>query len=92
MWTHGQIVSLGCIVCRREGFYGTPAEEAHVHTPGKPGLPRGLRRSIPLCVGHHRGGEAGKLAYHEGLKSWGYDENELADEVDQLLEERYGKN
>lgn len=55
------VQDMGCIVCLRNGFPGTPCEIHHVHRNG--------RRvdhfhSIGLCVTHHRNGNRDHVARH----------------------------
>jgi hypothetical protein len=76
------VAEMGCIVCKRMGYPGTPAE---LHHP-RAGTGAGRRASdwdvIPLCPEHHRG----KTGIH-GLgtkgfvKHWGFDEQDLLSEV-----------
>jgi len=51
-----KVADLGCIICYRLGFAGTPAEIHHVRGLG---LGMGVRSShydtLPLCPEHHRG-------------------------------------
>jgi hypothetical protein len=81
-----RVAELGCAVCKRMGYEGTPAE---LHHP-RGGVGMGQRSShmdvLPLCVEHHRG----KTGVH-GLgtkgfpKHWGFTELELLEEVRRLL-------
>lgn len=81
-----QVAELGCAVCRRIGYEGTPAE---IHHP-RAGVGMGRRSSnsaaIPLCPEHHRG----KTGVH-GLgtkgfpKYWGFTEEDLQNDVKTLL-------
>ena len=72
------VSSLGCAVCRRMGYAGTPAE---LHHPAR------STDVIPLCPEHHRG----KLGFH-GLgkrkfeKHYGYKEDDLLADTHSLLE------
>ena len=80
------VAELGCMVCRRMGYQGTPAELHHKRA----GTGAGLRSSnfdvIPLCPEHHRG----KTGIH-GLgtkgfpKHWGFTEQDLLDDTRRLL-------
>jgi hypothetical protein len=80
------VAELGCSVCRRMGYPGTPAE---LHHP-RSGVGMGKRSShydvIPLCPEHHRG----KTGVH-GLgtkgfpKHWGYTEQDLLDDTKKLM-------
>jgi hypothetical protein len=81
------VADLGCAVCRRMGYEGTPAELHHKRA----GTGAGRRSShydvIPLCPEHHRG----KTGLH-GLgtkgfvKHYGYSEADLLDDTALLLE------
>jgi hypothetical protein len=81
-----RVAELGCAVCRRMGYEGTPAE---LHHP-RAGTGAGRRAShfdvIPLCPEHHRG----KTGLH-GLgtkgfpKHWGFTEADLLEDVRSLL-------
>jgi hypothetical protein len=81
------VADLGCAVCRRMGYAGTPAELHHKRA----GTGAGRRSShydvIPLCPEHHRG----KTGLH-GLgtkgfvKHYGYSEADLLDDTALLLE------
>ena len=82
-----RVAYLGCVVCRRMGYEGTPAE---LHHP-RAGTGAGRRSShydvIPLCPEHHRG----KTGLH-GLgtkgfvKHYGYTEADLLDDTQILLD------
>jgi hypothetical protein len=53
-----KVADLGCIICYRLGYAGTPAEIHHIRGLG---LGMGVRNShdnvLPLCTSHHRGNE-----------------------------------
>lgn len=82
----GRVAELGCAVCRRMGYPGTPAE---LHHP-RSGVGMGKRSShfdvLPLCVEHHRG----KTGVH-GLgtkgfpKHWGFTEQDLLTDTKKLM-------
>jgi len=82
-----RVADLGCAVCRRMGYEGTPTE---LHHP-RAGTGAGRRAShmdvIPLCPEHHRG----KTGLH-GLgtkgfvKHYGYSEADLLDDTQVLLD------
>ena len=46
-----RVAELGCIACRKLGYYGTPAEIHHVRRFGEK---RNHVNVIPLCPHHHR--------------------------------------
>ena len=77
-----EVAEMGCIVCKRMGYPGTPAE---LHHP-RAGTGAGMRASdwdvIPLCPEHHRGktGVHG-LGTKGFVKHWGFDEQDLLSEV-----------
>lgn len=81
-----RIAELGCMVCRRLGFF-KPADEAHHKRGGQGGWGRGdYRTLIPLCWGHHQG----KLGIHGlGTKAfpieYGFTEQDLLVDVWKLL-------
>jgi len=85
------VAELGCAVCRRMGYEGTPAE---LHHP-RAGTGAGRRAShmdvIPLCPEHHRG----KTGVH-GLgtkgfpKHYGYGEAELLEDTRAELKKLIG--
>lgn len=63
------VASMGCVVCRNQGYTGSPAELHHVTT----GVGMGQKASdydvIPLCPAHHRLGGWG-IALHAGEREW----------------------
>ena len=85
-WHMREVAELGCSVCRRMGYPGTPAE---LHHP-RSGVGMGKRSShysvIPLCPEHHRG----KTGVH-GLgtkgfpKHWGFTEEDLLADTKKLM-------
>jgi hypothetical protein len=81
-----KVADLGCLVCRRMGYYGTPAELHHKRAGTGAGKRSSHFEVIPLCPEHHRG----KTGLH-GLgskgfvKHYGYDEVDLLAEVYMLL-------
>ena len=80
------VAELGCAVCRRMGYEGTPAE---LHHP-RAGTGAGRRASnmsvIPLCPEHHRGATGLHGLGTKGFpKHWGYDEADLLADTLKLL-------
>lgn len=80
-----KVAALGCIACRRIGYYDTPAEIHHIRT----GMGMGQRNShfntIPLCAEHHR---HGSNAIHRSKELFERDfgtEEQLLGEVMELL-------
>jgi len=83
-----RVAELGCMVCRRMGYEGTPSE---LHHPRR--LAGGWGRSsnmdvISLCPEHHRGktGVHG-LGTKGFVKVYGFDESDLLDDAKKLLGE-----
>ena len=82
----GRVAELGCAVCRRMGYEGTPAEIHHK----KGGMGIGQRskhdQAIPLCPEHHRGATGVHGLGVKGFrKHWGYGEEELLEDVKSAL-------
>ena len=81
-----RVAEIGCIVCKRMGYEGTPAELHHPRT----GVGMARRSShmsvLPLCPQHHRGNEGihgmGRKAFEA---HYGYTEKDLRDDVTALL-------
>ena len=48
---YSRVAALGCILCRRLGYEGTPPELHHIRRAGR----RADAPVIPLCPPHHRG-------------------------------------
>ena len=84
-----KVADIGCIICYRAGYPGTPAEIHHIRGVG---LGMGVRNShdnaIPLCPEHHRGNSGyhglGRKAFE---RSYGVTEQELLNQVGALLDE-----
>jgi hypothetical protein len=82
----GRVAELGCAVCRRMGYEGTPAELHHLRA----GTGAGRRSShfdvIPLCPEHHRGATGLHGLGTKGFaKHWGFDEADLLMDTRLLL-------
>jgi hypothetical protein len=81
------VAELGCAVCRRMGYQGTPAELHHKRAGTGAGRRSSHMDVIPLCPEHHRG----KTGLHGlGTKGffnhWGFDEDDLLADVAGLLQ------
>jgi len=81
-----RVADLGCAVCRRMGYPGTPAELHH----RRAGVGAARRASnyevIPLCPEHHRGATGVHGLGTKGFaKRWGFDETDLLEETLALL-------
>jgi len=77
-----KVAELGCAVCRRLGYAGTPAE---LHHPRR-GTGMGQRAShfdvIPLCPEHHRGNTGIHGLGTKGFeKHYGFSEEDLLNYV-----------
>jgi len=80
------VAELGCAVCRRIGYKGTPAE---LHHPRRKAEGWGRSKNVhvlPLCPEHHRGNTGVHGLGTKGFpKHWGFTEDDLADDVAKLL-------
>jgi hypothetical protein len=81
------VAELGCVICRRLGYEGTPAELHHIRSG------QGWGRAsnylvIPACPRHHRGNEGIHGLGTKGFpKHYGFTEQDLLDDVRRLLGE-----
>lgn len=82
-----RVAELGCIVCKRLGYHGTPAEIHHLRAGQGWGRSSNYH-AIPLCPEHHRGktGVHG-LGTKEFPKHYGFTEQELLEEVLELCKQ-----
>ena len=82
-----RVSGLGCIACRKLGYYGSPAEIHHLREGQGVGMRASHYDAIPLCHIHHRTGGHG-VAIHAGKKAFEAQfgtERELLEEVYDLL-------
>lgn len=81
-----KVAELGCIVCRRLGYIGTPAEIHHIRS--NQGWGRSSHfHTLPLCPEHHRGNTGIHGLGTKGFpKHYGFTEEELLKEVYDLLQ------
>ncbi|MDY0036706.1 MAG: Ref family recombination enhancement nuclease [Zoogloea oleivorans] len=83
-----RVAQLGCILCRRNGYHGTPAELHHPRTGTGAGRRAAHTDVIPLCPYHHR--SSNEALHAMGRKAWerhhGITELELLDETRKALE------
>ncbi|SHO54389.1 Ref family recombination enhancement nuclease [Vibrio quintilis] len=82
------VQSLGCIACRKLGYFDTPAEIHHIRTGQGAAQRASHHETLPLCPYHHRTGGYGE-AFHAGSGVWQKrfgTEAELLQEVKELLE------
>ena len=49
-----RVASIGCIVCRKLGYYDTPAEIHHIRNQTGMGKRSSHYLVLPLCPYHHR--------------------------------------
>lgn len=80
-----QVASIGCMVCRRLGYYDTPCEIHHIRA--NQGWGRSTHfETIGLCPEHHRGktGVHG-LGTKGFVRRYGFTERELLEDVYRLL-------
>jgi len=81
-----KVAELGCIVCRRLGYFGTPAEVHHIRSGQGWGRASHFH-TIPLCPEHHRGNTGVHGLGTKGfVKHYGFTEQELLEEVKELLQ------
>jgi 5-methylcytosine-specific restriction endonuclease McrA len=82
-----KVANLGCIICTRLGYAGTPSEIHHIRGLG---LGMGVRNShdnvIPLCPSHHRGNDGyhgmGRKAFE---RKYEVTETQLLEQVKEML-------
>jgi hypothetical protein len=89
-----RVTGLGCIACLYMGYEDTPAGIHHLREGMGMGMHSSHWRSIPLCPGHHRYQEAGKIAFHRASKQFerAYDtEENFLRQVYEILRSRYPK-
>lgn len=83
----GRLAALGCILCHRNGYPGTPAEIHHPRTGTGAGRKASHYDAIPLCPYHHR--SSNEALHAMGRKAWerhhGVAELELLDMVRDLI-------
>ena len=84
-----RVAALGCWICRRMGYFDTPAEVHHQRTGTGAGRRANHRRTVPLCPEHHRGQSGIHGLGTKGFaRVYGITEVELIDEVRELLGEK----
>lgn len=81
------VADLGCVLCRRLGYFGTPAELHHPRTGTGAGRRADDADVIPLCPIHHRlGNESlhamGRKAFE---RHYGLTELDLLEDTRALL-------
>jgi len=64
------VAEIGCIVCRQNGFYGTPSEIHHIRQGAGMGQRSTNFQVIPLCPIHHRAGGHGEVGFHQSPKEF----------------------
>ena len=80
------VAELGCAVCRRMGYEGTPAEIHHKRAGTGAGRRSSHYDAIPLCPEHHRGATGLHGLGTKGFpKHWGFDEEDLLQDTRLLL-------
>ena len=81
-----RVAALGCLLCRRLGYHGTPAEVHHLRTGTGAGRRAGDTETIPLCPEHHRGNTGlhgmGRKAFE---RAYGVTELELLAETRAMM-------
>jgi len=80
------VAELGCAVCRRMGYEGTPAEIHHKRAGTGAGRRSSHMDVVPLCPQHHRGSDGIHGLGTKGFaKHWGFDEEDLLQDTRALL-------
>jgi len=80
------VAELGCAVCRRMGYEGTPAEIHHKRAGTGAGRRSSNMLTIRLCPEHHRGTTGLHGLGTKGFtKHWGFDEDDLLRDTLSLL-------
>ena len=82
-----KLVSLGCVVCKKEIMVFADAEIHHLRDGRGVGQKKDHSKTIPLCPMHHRIGGHG-IAFHAGQAEWESRhgrETSLLEEVDEVL-------
>jgi len=80
------VAELGCAVCRRMGYEGTPAEIHHKRAGTGAGRRSSHMDVLPLCPQHHRGSDGIHGLGTKGFaKHWGFDEEDLLMDTRLLL-------
>jgi|TARA_Y100000289_G_C3908679_1_gene143375 adenine specific DNA methylase Mod len=78
------VADLGCIACRKLGYYGTPAEIHHIKNKTL-GKKSSHYDTIPLCPYHHRTSTESIHINPKWFEQKFGTEKELLDEVLELL-------
>ena len=77
------VAELGCIICEKMGFPGSPAELHHIIGNTGMGKKATNYEVIPLCPHHHRNSEE---SYHQSPKDftdkWGSQEDLLKETLE----------
>ena len=83
----GRVAELGCLVCERLGYKGTPAELHHLRAGQGWGRPDNYH-VIPVCPRHHRGNDGIHGLGTKGfVRHYGFTEQDLLNDVKRLLGE-----
>lgn len=81
-----RVAELGCVLCARLGYPGTPAEVHHIRTQTGAGRRASHYDTLPLCPEHHRGNTGlhglGRKAFE---RKYNLTELELLEEVKEKL-------
>lgn len=81
-----RVADLGCYVCKRLGYEGTPAEIHHQRSGVAKGKRSGHADVLPLCFYHHRGnGGIHGMGLRAFEREYGMTEIEMIAEVKEIL-------
>jgi len=85
-----RVAELGCSLCRRIGFPGTPAQLHHPRSHTGMGLRSDERDLIPLCYEHHLGDTGVHMLGKKGMfeAMYGFTEKDLINDTRELLDDQ----
>ena len=87
---YGRLARLGCALCNKAGIKETDTA-VEIHHIRRYGQKRDNSESIPLCAWHHRLDSHTSVhgLGHKGFeKYWGFSEEDLLKEVNDLLQKK----
>jgi hypothetical protein len=81
-----RVSELGCAVCRRMGYPGTPSELHHLPSGVGVAQRSSYTRLLPLCPEHARGKTGLQGLGEKGfMKHWGFNADDLLEDTRVLL-------
>jgi hypothetical protein len=87
---YAKLARLGCILCKQQYVRNLEDSPVEMHHIRRFGMRRENAKVIPLCAYHHRLGDSSihQLGAKGFLKYWGFDQEYLSDQVEELLNEQ----